>query len=147
MNEALARDNRILVTIMGLILAVFFTINGIHVVKFISHPEYSFISMCEDIKKHVESDKGHNQYIGGNLANSISLQTHIPSVNEFVMIPIEHRLERFKLGYYVSVGDPAPNASRVLDKYYDRRLIKKYDVFHNYWQGKKVFFFALDDKK
>ncbi|MEK6588219.1 MAG: hypothetical protein AABY97_05195, partial [Chloroflexota bacterium] len=79
----------------------------------------------------------------GNMANSISLATGVPSINSILGTRDLHwKLLRYRPSYYVALGEEKSTAQQ-LGKMYDLQQLATYDVFGNYYDGKRVQLYKL----
>ena len=103
--------------------------------------------MCKVSRhRHPESEGSHGKrLLLGKFANTISMATGIPSINETdTTINLDERLARFKPTHYVTLGGIKPEIAATLDKHYGEvRLLGKYDCFNNYILQQPVYLWKL----
>ena len=113
-----------------------------NIAKYLSSPEYTFVDMAGDVKERIDSGKGNNLLIG-NMANSITLATGIPSINS-VLGTRDLRLKAmtYRPTYYIALGEEKETARQLSEVYYLEEL-SAYDVFGNYYDEKRVHLYKL----
>jgi hypothetical protein len=86
-------------------------INSNKIVSYMIEPAYSFSDMCKSVQEHMKGGRGDGRcLLLGNFANTISMATGIPSIDEMdttitldervarLMLRTTHRLESFGQG-------------------------------------------------
>jgi 4-amino-4-deoxy-L-arabinose transferase-like glycosyltransferase len=117
-------------------------INLFAVGRHLASPQFSFVAMAADVAKHIEAGDGKFLLVG-NLANSVSLATGVPSINsELGTEDLQWKLQRYRPGYYLALGEEKPTV-RTLSESFDLELLASYDVFGNYVDGKQVRLYRL----
>ncbi len=128
-----------------LILAGIGAVNLIAIASHLTSPKFSFVEMAQDVEARIEAGGG-NRLLIGNMANSISLATGVPSVNsELGTRDLAWKLGEYHPGYYIALGDEKPTV-RALGEVYDLQRLASYDVFGNYYGGKRVQLYQLAPK-
>ena len=111
-------------------------------------PDYSFISMAQQVERTVETTPNHSPVLMGHFADSLALATDIKAINdEMGYQPLSYRIEKFNPGYYICVGEMKAPIEETLSEYYTIALIKQFDVYQNYDFGEPVFFYQLTPKQ
>jgi len=111
-------------------------------------PNYSFISMAQQVEHTVEAMPDHSPVLMGHFADSLALATDIKAINdEMGYQPLSYRIERFNPGYYICVGEMKTPIAETLNQYYEVTLIEQFDVYQNYDYGEPVFFYQLTPKQ
>jgi len=120
-------------------------IGGANLFGIASHlasPQFSFSRMARDVEAQIQAHGGDPLLIG-NMANSISLVTGLPSINsELGTRDLAWKLEKYRPGYYLALGEEKPTV-RELSKAYELQPLASYDVFGNYYNGKQVQLYKL----
>jgi hypothetical protein len=116
------------------------------IVAYLNEPEYTFRRMADDVRRLALSGASHPLVVG-NMANSITLATGIPSINSKEGTrPLEWRLARYRPGYYIALGEEGDTARRI-GQLYGLEPLATYDVFGNYYAGKRVHFYRLVSRR
>jgi hypothetical protein len=142
--KARANSRNILI-VFCLIASLVVLVNSYKIARYLQHPEYSFKSMTHDVDKLIRSkatDPGKSIVLLGNLADSISLETRLPSINRIGTQDLKWKVEKYRPTYYISLGIEPDVLNALLDRY-DPALINEYDVYHNYRGEQKVSLFEL----
>jgi hypothetical protein len=100
--------------------------------------------ITELIQKNPSYNKSNSALIG-NLANSISLETKISTINRIGTKDVKWKVQKFKPTYYVSLGIE-PDILHALFDDYNPTLVGEFDVYRNYHAGQKVSLFELRSK-
>jgi len=123
------------------------TINSSGIVRYIASPNYSWITMAEDVKSQIENDGLMNSVLLGHFSNSISLVTGIFSINDhWGSRDLEFKIKEYDPNYYVCLGSIDEDIGTVMERYYYIEKIKEYDVFDNYYTGEPVVLYKLSKK-
>ena len=110
-------------------------------------PDYSFISMAQQVEYTVAAAPDHSPILMGHFADSLALATDIKAINdEMGYQPLSYRIEKFNPGYYICVGEMKDSVAETLEQYYEIALLKQFDVYQNYDYGEPVFFYQLTPK-
>jgi len=115
-------------------------------VSYLIHPNYSFSTMCREVRERMKSSQGEARpLLLGNFANTISLATGIPSINECdAAITLDERVQRFLPTHYVTLGPVEKEIAATLLRHYNEvRPAGKWDCFDNYIDGQPVFLWEL----
>ena len=140
---------RVSTLIFGIIVCSVLFIEGGKIYRYLSSPEFSILNMNRDIKKTILDDckcDMEEVVIIGNMANSISLGTGIKSINSIEGTkPLPWKLAYYQPKYYISLG-AKDDIFDILSDHYFLRLLSKWDVLHNYLDGKKVYLYKLIPK-
>lgn len=127
-----------------LVTAYFLVFNGFPVVRYLATAPISFITMARQVKRKV-TVSDDDPVIIGNLANSISLATGIRSINISGTRPVEWKIRRYPVDYYISLGFE-PEVIRSLFSRYTMEPVGEWNVFRNYFLDKKVRLVKLREK-
>lgn len=123
--------------------------NMIRNLGYIRSLQYSFVNMGKHIQERLKSYGTEHILIVGHFADSISLLTQIPGMNSHLGTgDLAWRLRAYQPLYYITLGEARSDTleSKTLQTYYDMDLVSSYDVFGNYYGGKKVYLYALKNK-
>jgi hypothetical protein len=102
--------------------------------------------MAVDIKQRIAASERPDGILIGDIANTISLATGQPSINAtWGTRDAGWKLARYKPTFYVSLGQDKETRA-IIAADYDLSLLGTYDVFGNYYQGKRVHFYALQPR-
>jgi hypothetical protein len=115
-------------------------------VSYLIHPNYSFSTMCREVKERMKSTQGDGRILLlGGFSNTISLATGIPSINvQDTTINLDERVGRFLPTHYVTLGPVEPEIAATLLRHYDEvRPSGKWDCFNNYLDGRPVHLWEL----
>lgn len=138
-------ENRVGTVIMMTMVVSAVLLNLLKIGICLAQPNFSFVTMTHQVEKLI-SDRSRNKkdvLLMGNMANSISLETGIRSINATVGThDLMWKVGKYKPDYYVSLGIE-PEAINKLEKMYKLVLIGTFDVYQNYYGGKKVLLFQL----
>lgn len=123
------------------------SLNGYRIVDYLRTPSFSFVNMARDVKEIVTNHRpgDRDAILLGDMANSISLETRIRSINVAGTRTIDWKIERYRPEYYLSLGARS-DVIELLNMEYDLKQVSAWDVFDNYYDGKKVFLFELNAK-
>lgn len=111
-------------------------------------PDYSFISMAQQVERTVDSAPNHSPVLMGHFADSLALAADIKAINdEMGYQPLSYRIEKFNPGYYICVGEMKAPIAETLTEYYKVTLLKQFDVYQNYDYGEPVYFYQLTPKR
>ncbi len=135
------------------LLAVVFLVplltNLVPMVRYLGDPQYSYTGMMHRVKTAIETDlKGNPQdvILLGDPADSISLETGIRGINSsYGPAALEWKLERYSPRYYITVGLKDQELNR-LGRFYKLTGMGNWDVFGNYYHGRKVYLIKLEKK-
>lgn len=129
------------------VLAVIVTINISHMTRYLLEPKYSFLTMAQNIQQHIAYEGGQDPILLGKIANSVTLATGIPSINDSLLgtRDLSWRISRYKPTHYVSLGIDQ-KVIQILKQSYDLEQLATYEVFGNYYGGKRVHFYKLRPK-
>jgi len=136
------------ILILAVVLLIVGIYNGYQIVNYLSHPQYSFINMARETRDIIcnENKNCKDVVLIGKLANSLSLETGIQSLNSSMGTnDLNWRLEKYKPQYYISLG-LEPHIQKVLSKNHSVNKIKEWNVFNNYYYGQKVYLYKLIPK-
>jgi 4-amino-4-deoxy-L-arabinose transferase-like glycosyltransferase len=126
-----------------LLIAGIVAVNLFSIGRYLSSPRFSFVDMADDVRWRIYSGQGTNRLLVGNMANSITLATGIPSINSILGTrDLGWKLGRYRPGYYVALGEESATV-RQLSEVYDLEELSSYDVFANYYSGKRVTLYRL----
>jgi hypothetical protein len=126
-------------------LAVIGALNLIGIARRLVSPQFSFIEMAQDVEAQIEA-RGGDPLLIGNMANSISLATGLPSINsELGTRDLAWKLAKYRPGYYIALGEEKPTVG-ALSEVYELQPLASYDVFGNYYNGKQVQLYKLNLK-
>jgi len=111
--------------------------------------QFTFIRMCADIRQRTAPHSGQpGPVLMGNVADSISLETGIPAVNDRLgAADLAARVRLYEPTHYVSIGPVEPEVAQVLGKAGDLALLSRYDVYDNYYTGQPVYLYALQRRQ
>jgi len=124
------------------LLAGIGAVNLIGIVTHLASPQFSFIEMAQDVEAQIEV-RGGDPLLIGNMANSVSLATGVPSINsELGTRDLAWKLEKYRPGYFLALGEERPTV-RELSEVYELQPLASYDVFGNYYDGKQVQLYKL----
>lgn len=105
--------------------------------------EYTFMDMARDVAKRAESDGRLSPVVLGEVAPNLSLATGFVSVNSmFGTRDLAWKVDKHRPDYYISVGERA-NHLETLRKTHEVELLATYDVFHSFFQGKRMLLYRL----
>jgi hypothetical protein len=125
------------------LLAGIGSLNLIGIARLLVSPQFSFIEMAQDVEAQIQAGEGDPLLIG-NMANSISLATGVPSINsELGTRDLSWKLEKYHPGYFIALGEEKPTV-RALSEVYELQPLASYDVFGNYYDGKQVQLYKLN---
>jgi 4-amino-4-deoxy-L-arabinose transferase-like glycosyltransferase len=118
-------------------------VNLIGIVRHLASPQFSFVEMAWDVEAQIEAHGG-NPLLIGNIANSVSLATGLASINsELGTRDLPWKLEKYRPGYYLALGEEKPTVRELSDTY-ELQELATYDVFGNYYNGKPVQLYKLN---
>jgi hypothetical protein len=118
-------------------------VNLIGIVGHLASPQFSFVEMARDVEAQIEAHGG-NPLLIGNIANSVSLATGLASINsELGTRDLPWKLEKYRPGYYLALGEEKPTVRELSDTY-ELQELATYDVFGNYYNGKPVQLYKLN---
>ncbi|MEM6451435.1 MAG: glycosyltransferase family 39 protein [Cyanobacteria bacterium P01_D01_bin.105] len=115
---------------------------------YLLNPQYSFVQMAQQVEATIAANHNHSPILLGHFADSIALSTNVRAVNDKLGYqPLSYRIETFKPGYYISIGEIKPPISQAIAPHYTMRLLQQFDVYQNHDFGKPVLFYQLTPKK
>jgi 4-amino-4-deoxy-L-arabinose transferase-like glycosyltransferase len=121
--------------------------NGYRCLAYISHPADTFLTMARDVRSHMQA-QGKEAVLMGGFAASISLATGVRAINDDLGTrPLAYRITRYHPTFYVHFGEIPPQTLGTLRQFYQIRLLRRYDVYDNYYTGQAVSLFALIPKR
>ncbi|MGH2619220.1 MAG: ArnT family glycosyltransferase [Anaerolineales bacterium] len=142
-SQALRPSRRSYVPLV--LLAGIGAVNLIGIARHLASPQFSFIEMAQDVESQIEA-RGGDPLLIGNLVNSVSLATGLPSINsELGTRDLSWKLETYRPGYYLALGEEKSTV-RALSEVYELQPLASYDVFGNYYGGKQVHLYKLNAK-
>lgn len=113
-----------------------------NIARYLGSPEFTFVEMAGDVEERIDSDKDDNLLIG-NMANSITLATGIPSINSVLGTrDLRWKALTYRPTHYIALGEEKETARQLSEVYYLEEL-SAYDVFGNYYDGKRVRLYKL----
>jgi len=128
------------------VAAAIILVNLAAMIGYLRAPQYTFRDLGRTIQQSIHSTQGQPVYLLGNLANSISLSSQIPSINtDLGPRGLTWKIERYHPGYFISLGEEENMLER-LSNDYQVQALSKVDVFNNYYLGKPVYFYQLIQK-
>ncbi len=139
-------DRRPAVVLAVVLLVGIVSFNGRKILTYMLEPKFSFVGMARDVAQEIRGDKTDGSgVLIGNFADSISLETGLPSINSSLGTgDLEWKLERYRPSHYITLGNE-PAVEETLDRCYHRQKISEWSVFGNYHRGRKVMLFKLHD--
>jgi len=122
--------------------------NAVPILLYIRTPQYSFLNMARDMGKRArEANPGKEIVFLSDFANSISLVTHIPSINATRGTrDLDWKLARYKPDYIIILGRKN-NPLDDVETPFEITPSATYDVFGNYNHNRKILFYRLSLKK
>ncbi|MEM1206353.1 MAG: glycosyltransferase family 39 protein [Acidobacteriota bacterium] len=140
------------------VLAAVVAFNGYRVASYLASPSYSFTEMAHGVEALAERDAGvGGAVVLGNFANTLSLETGLRSVNsELGVEALGRRLDRNPPSHYLTLGPVADgggvrgeggeedSVAAVLRRRYRLEPVGAWDVYGNYYDGKRVHLYRLD---
>lgn len=124
-------------------LVVVLLVHGVQVVQVVRAPQYSFRTMALDIRQLIESHSVVNPIVMGDVAPSISLISGTLPINDSKGTrDLNWKISRYKPSFYVSLGLNEPVMSLIRERH-SLEEISTYDVFENYYSGKRVHFYRI----
>ncbi len=140
------KSKKIIGLICAMIIVLISTHNFIKIIKYTLEPKFTYYNMSLDIAKIINADNSPNKTIMGQEANTVAIQSNTFAVNnKWGTYNLEKRIKVYNPGYYLSVPG-LKMETNTLSKYYKIELIKKYDVFDNYYTGEPVCLYKLTKK-
>ena len=128
--------------LVGLVVAA----NAFRLTRYMCLPEYSFRDMARDVQRRVDADRPGRVVMLGYMASTVSLVTGHSTINDQIgSRDLEWKLRAHRPNYYISRGKRMEVLS-VLERSYDMELLSVYDVFHNYFNDRPVYFYRLTEK-
>jgi len=71
--------------------------------SYVRHPEYSFVTAAQQIRRIIDSDRTHNPLVLSISGSDLSLITGLPSIcDDFGTMELEDRVKRYHPGWYVA---------------------------------------------
>lgn len=127
--------------LIGIIFVL--TINGSLIARYLTSPKFSFINMINHVTEKISSpDHRDNPIIIGSFANTISLNSGIPSINSILGTwTIQEKMKVYQPRYFLSLGD-----DDLIDNLSNQYLftpIGEYRVFENYYTGSNVILYKI----
>ena len=120
------------------IVVIFISLNIWQITSYLIHPRFSFAYMAHGVRTVVEEQNTKSHEIIGQFANSISLDTGLPSINLMGAESLGRRLDRYKPSFFVTLaGKRVPSAISVR---YRLKPVGKWKVFHDYYSGPVVLY-------
>jgi hypothetical protein len=130
--------------VLIIFVSIYSVVNIYKITNYILTPEYSLVSLAENVKCQSESGNGGRAVILGHFANTVGLAAGILSINDKSGTKdLDYRIKKYAPNAYVSRGPIAPEIQSVLERYYAIEFIEKFDLFHNYATGEPVYFYRL----
>ena len=133
-----------------LVIVLCFTIlSGSRILEYVSNPSNTFVNMVREVERIISSDRETSQdaMLIGHFANTISLETGIRSINSSLGTrDLEWKMEKYRPDYYITLGNE-PHVVNVLERDCSLGKIAEWDVFNNYYGGRKVQLFRLHRKR
>lgn len=140
---------RMAVAVQMVIVLVVTFVNGSQVLRYMSHPSFTFVHMARHVKQLIgnDSQKVQDVVLLGHFANSIGLETGIDSINtQLGAGDLEWRIKAFRPQFYITLGNE-PEVVSLLGRYYRLEYLAQWDVFDNYYNGESVQLFKLHQKE
>jgi 4-amino-4-deoxy-L-arabinose transferase-like glycosyltransferase len=129
------------------VLSLIVFTNASSITSYLWHPNYSFLTMTQDVQRRINQEPHRKPLLLGNLANSISLATGIPSINENEGTrDLKWKLSRYQPTHYISLG-VNNKVIDIVEGSYTLEKLATYDVFGNYYRGKRVHLYKLTQKR
>jgi 4-amino-4-deoxy-L-arabinose transferase-like glycosyltransferase len=153
--RALSRVNRRIAIGVAAILCMCAIVDIFRIVDYVSHPQYSFIKMAEDVRARVIHGRQGAPVLLGNFSDSVSLVNYLPAINDKLgSKPLEWRLDNYRPGYYlVSADGLQPSADdvdwrkktahRIVESRFKLELVSQYSVFGTGRPQNNVYLFKL----
>jgi Dolichyl-phosphate-mannose-protein mannosyltransferase len=143
-RDALKSSRRVGYVLIA-ILSLSWVTNIAQTIIFHLRPVYSFDSMCGDIKSRIDQDGVSRPQLMGVLANTISLYTAVPSLNDDLGTTVRAiKIMEYRPDYYVSLGPATHDAQVDLRRAgADIALDERFDVFNNYATHQPVYLYSI----
>lgn len=117
--------------------------NVAKIADYLQQPKYSFLAMSQDVLQRITLEQVPNPLLLGSIANSISLATGLPSLNDGLGVrDLRWKLARYQPTHYIVLGIGQETLA-LLNEFYQISQLAVYDVFGNYYGGQKVYFYKL----
>jgi hypothetical protein len=105
------------------------------------------VETLQDISARIKEDNLKTPVILGQMANTVGLETKLVTINDlYGTDSLKKKLHKFQPDYYISIGEwtENPDIASSIAQNYTVKLIKGYDVYRNYYFGKRVYFYRLE---
>ncbi|RMF94934.1 MAG: hypothetical protein D6734_06655 [Candidatus Schekmanbacteria bacterium] len=138
-----SRKYAIFVSLLVVVYLLFF--DGYKIVKYITNPHYSFFNMSKEINKIVlkENSSDERMILMGDFADSIALTANVYPINAKVGTKqLNWKIRKYSPQYFVSLGKDASTLG-LLSKSCKVKKIGEWNVFDNYYFGRKVLLYRL----
>lgn len=144
-TSELIKNRKPLGYMLAVLLACCCLSNAAESIEFQLEPTYSYLAMCREVQRVAGTQNSTHAEIMGHFANTVSLFTGLPSVNdELGTADISTRIKTFRPAYYLSTG---PATTYILQDYSKAGahliLVGQYVVLDDYFLDKPVYFYAV----
>jgi hypothetical protein len=105
------------------------------------------VETLQDISARIKEDNLKTPVILGQMANTVGLETKLVTINDlYGTDSLKKKLRKFQPEYYISIGEwtENPDIASSIAQDYNVKLITGYDIYRNYYFGKRVYFYRLE---
>jgi hypothetical protein len=117
------------------------------VIRWQMEPSFSMVETLQEISARIKEDNLRTPVILGQMANTVGLETKLVTINDlYGTDSLKKKLHKFQPDYYISIGEwtENPDIASSIAQDYKVTLIKGFDVYRNYYFGKRVYFYRLE---
>jgi len=111
-------------------LLVLLVSRGVQVtLRYVRHPEYTFLTAANKIEEIVASDPAHSHTVLSISGSDLSLMTGVPSIcDDFGTMELEDRIAAYRPGWFVSWNSIEDDKMEALNKFYVLTRVAEFPV-------------------
>jgi len=115
--------------ILGLVCATM-AVNGIWTMKYVLHPQYTFVTAAENLARYVDQHPNGNRLLVSISGDEITLITHLPALcDDFGTLDLASKLARYQPGWYATWNDLDPGTLEDLHTHFSLEQVAGFSAF------------------
>ena len=112
------------------ILALTATFNGIWTLKYVFHPEYTWVTAAQNLTRYIDQHPNGNRQLVSISGDEITLITHLPSLcDDFGTEDLPDKLAHYQPGWYATWNDLDPGTLEDLHVHYSLEQVAEFPAF------------------
>jgi len=117
-------------TALVAVLAVALGINIVESIRFVTHPEYTFVDAARNVARLIAADRSHPHLLLSISGSDISLITGVPSIcDDFGTQDLETKAVQYKPGWYAAWNELDEGTMSDITPHFRLREVAKFKAF------------------